>query len=64
MRYQPDLGVVMSFLAKAVIPDLAFWFDARGQGTYLAHRMPLFSKGPEVMVILDGVAQELLTARP
>jgi hypothetical protein len=64
VRYEPNLGAVMSFLAKAVVPDLAFWFDANGQGTYLAHRMPLFSKGPEVTVIRDGVAQELLTAKP
>ncbi len=35
-----------------------------GQGTYLAHRMPLFSKGPEVLVVRDGIARELLTAKP
>jgi hypothetical protein len=64
VSYEPDLGAVMSFLAKTVVPDLAFWFDANGQGTYLAHRMPLFSKGPEVTVIRDGIAQELLTAKP
>jgi hypothetical protein len=64
VRYVPELGAVMSFLAKAVVPDLAFWFDSNGQGTYLAHRMPLFSKGPEVTVIRDGIAQELITAKP
>ena len=64
VQYRPDLGRVMSFLAKAVVPDLAFWFDANGQGTYLAHRMPLFSKGPEVLVVRDGIERELLTARP
>lgn len=64
VRYSPDLGAFMSFLAKAVVPDLAFYFDANGQGTYLAHRMPLFSKGPEVLVVRDGVAHELLTAKP
>lgn len=64
VRYSPDLGTLMSFLAKAVVPDLAFWFDANGQGTYLAHRMPLFSKGPEVLVVRDGIARELLTANP
>ena len=64
VRYRPDLGTIMSFLASAVVPDLAFWFDASGQGTYLAHRMPLFSKGPEVMVVRDGIARELLIANP
>ena len=64
VRYRPQLGRFMSFLAEAVIPDLAFWFDANGQGTYLAHRMPLFSKGPEVMVVRSGIERDLLTARP
>ena len=63
VRYQPDMGAVMSFLAKSMVPDLVFWFDANGQGTYLAHRMPLFSKGPEVTVIREGIAQELI-AKP
>jgi hypothetical protein len=64
VRYRPDLGSLMSFLAKAVVPDLLFWFDGNGQGTYLAHQMPLFSKGPEVVVVREGIAQELFTARP
>ena len=64
VRYSPELGAFMSFLAKAVVPELAFWFDTNGQGTYLAHRMPLFSRGPEVLVVRDGIARELLTAKP
>jgi hypothetical protein len=64
VHFEPDLGFMMSLLAKVVVPELAFWFDAHGQGTYLAHRMPLFSKGPDVMVVRDGIERELLTAKP
>jgi hypothetical protein len=63
VRYRPDLGRVLSFLAAPVLPRFALWYDADdGQGTYLGHRMPLYTQGPEVVVIRDGVAPGPLIA--
>ena len=46
------------------IPQLSFWFDANGNGTYLAHRMPLFTKGPEVTIVRDGIEPEIIQTVP
>jgi hypothetical protein len=55
VRYGPDLGRVVSWFASLVLPKLSFWFEANADNAYLAHRMPLFSKGPEVLVARDGI---------
>jgi hypothetical protein len=55
VRYGPDLGRMVSWLASVVVPKLRFWFDAE-RGEYLAHRMPLFGGGPEVVVAREGVS--------
>jgi len=61
VRYRPDLGPIGSFVAEHLIPRLSFWFDPTASTPWLAHRLPLFSKGPEVMVIRDGVPTRWLT---
>ena len=55
IRFGPDLGRVMSWLASVIVPKLRFWFAA-GEGHYLAHRMPLYGGGPEVVVAREGVS--------
>ena len=64
VEYKPDLGSVLSVLARGFVPNLSFWFDANGGGTYLAHRMPLFSKGPEVTIVRDGLSPDMLEIAP
>ncbi len=42
---------------------LAFWFDDHDDGN-LVHRLPLYTRGPNVMVVRDGVSlQELKEKR-
>lgn len=60
IRYRPDLGSVLSWLARAIVPDLSFWYDVTGAPRYLAHQMPLFSRGPEVLIVREGVSPALL----
>jgi hypothetical protein len=60
IRFGPDLGKVASWLASVVVPKLRFWFDSTNGGGYLAHRVPLYSGGPEVVVMRDGVAASRL----
>jgi hypothetical protein len=61
VRYRPDLGLIGSFVAARLIPQLSFWFDPTSSTPWLAHRLPLYSKGPEVIVVRDGVPTRWLT---
>jgi hypothetical protein len=61
VRYRPDLGPIGSFVAEQLIPQLSFWFDPTAPSPWLAHRLPLYSKGPEVIVVRDGVPTRWLT---
>jgi hypothetical protein len=56
ISFGPDLGWMISRFASLVVPKLRFWFDAANHGDYLAHRMPLYGGGPEVVVMRDGVS--------
>jgi hypothetical protein len=55
VRYGPDLNRVVSWFASWAVPKLSFWFEADAENAYLANRMPLFPKGPEVLVVRDGI---------
>ena len=55
IRFGPNLGRVASWLASVVVPKLRFWFTS-DEGRYLAHRMPLYGGGPEVVVSREGVS--------
>lgn len=63
VRYRPDLGP-LSWLASALVPNLAFWFDPERGGRYVAHRIPLHPDGPEVLVARTGVTPRDLGAAP
>jgi hypothetical protein len=60
VRYDLDLGPLLSRLARPFIPKVAVWFDPKDPEAWLAHRMPLFAKGPTVMVVRTGISPELL----
>ena len=60
VRYDLDLGPMLSRLARPFIPKVAVWFDPKDPDAWLAHRMPLFAKGPTVTVVRAGVPPELL----
>lgn len=55
VRYDLDLGPMLSRLARPFLPKVAVWFDPKDPEAWLAHRMPLFAKGPTVMVVRAGV---------
>jgi hypothetical protein len=60
VRYGPDFGSVLSLLAKAVVPRLSFWFDPASPSPWIAHRMPLYTDGPEVFVVRQGIETNTL----
>jgi hypothetical protein len=55
VRYRPDMGSILSMLAETFIPRLSFWFDPGSPSPWLAHRMPLYLDGPEVLIVRQGV---------
>lgn len=59
VRYQMDFGM-LSTLAAPFLPKLSFWFDESEPGAWVGHRMPLFSKGPTVLVVRHGFTPENL----
>jgi len=63
VEYQPNFGKFVSLVAKNVIPRLSIWFDPRVSSPWIAHRVPLYSKGPEVFVIRDAAADAWLAQR-
>jgi len=53
--YEPNVSVLYNWAAKALAPKIMFWFDAK-QTKYLAHRLPLYTDGPVVYVIREGIS--------
>lgn len=60
VTYDMDLGPILSRLARPFMPRLAVWFDPDDPDAWLAHRIPLFAKGPTVMVVRTGVPPGML----
>jgi hypothetical protein len=60
VAYRPDFGRFVSLLAERWVPKLSIWFDRRGSNPWIAYRIPLYARGPEVFVIRDGVSIALL----
>ncbi|MDH5567429.1 MAG: hypothetical protein OEY15_12255 [Myxococcales bacterium] len=56
VRYAPDFGSVVSLMARGFAPRLSFWFDPSEPHGWLGHRLPLYSGGPEVLVVRDGIS--------
>jgi hypothetical protein len=54
VRYGPDFGFA-TMVASSFVPRLSFWFDPQSPHRWLAHRLPLYGKGPEVFVVRKGV---------
>ncbi len=59
--YGPDFGL-FSDLVGGLLPSFSFWFDERAPHRWMAHNLPLYSKGPEVFVVREGVPASWLAA--
>jgi len=55
VRSELDLGPILTPLARAFMPRFSFWFDPTARAEWVAHRMPLFTGGPQVLVVRSGV---------
>ena len=59
VTYSPNVGL-LSVVARAFVPRLVFWFDPTASNPWIGHRLPLYSSGPEIVVLRDGIAYEHL----
>jgi len=64
VRYELDLNPVLAALARPFLPRFAFWFSPTARDPWVAHRMPLASKGPAVLIVRTGVPPSALNAGP
>lgn len=63
IRYSLDLGSFLNRLAAPFLPRLSVWFEGHEPGGWVGHRMPLFSKGPTVVVMRSGITPTALGLR-
>jgi len=54
VRYGPDFGFA-TLVARSFVPKLSFWYDPAEPHRWMAHRLPLYGRGPEVFVVREGV---------
>jgi hypothetical protein len=60
IQYNLNLGSFLNRLASPFLPRLSVWFDSQQTGSWVGHRMPLFSKGPTVVVMRSDVTPSAL----
>lgn len=60
IRYQPDFGPFVGWMAGHWMPRLSLWLDPHG--SFIGQRVPLYSKGPEVIVLRKGHSPDELRA--
>lgn len=64
IRYELSLPKLLAKVVQRWLPDLSFWFDPADAGAWIGHEMPLYSKGPTVLMIREGVTPGLLLTEP
>lgn len=60
IRYELDIPSYLSWAARPFMPNVSVWFDSDTQGSWVGHRMPLFAKGPTVLVVRRGFTPSAL----
>jgi hypothetical protein len=50
-----ELGPMLTQVLRPFLPRVSLWFDPTHAGAWVGHRMPLFSKGPTVLILRAGV---------
>jgi hypothetical protein len=58
IEYRVELGPILARLARPFLPRILFWIDPRSPDPWVAHRMPLFPKGPTVLVVRRDLSPE------
>lgn len=62
VRFDLDFGPLLTAVVRPFLPRFSLWFDRASAGDWMAHRMPLYSKGPTVVLMRAGLAPDALGA--
>jgi len=60
VEYALDLNRMLEMIARPFLPRFSFWLAPGARDPWMGHRMPLASKGPEVLVLRTGVDPDRL----
>ena len=58
-----ELGPILGSLLGPFLPRVSMWFDPKATTSWIGQRMPLFAKGPTVLVLRSGVAPARVLGR-
>jgi len=64
IQYELSLPKMLARVVARWLPRLSFWFDPNDAGAWIGHEMPLYSKGPTVLMVRRGFDPALLGALP
>jgi hypothetical protein len=62
IEYKISLNPIMALIARPFLPRILFWIDPAVSGPSVAQQLPLFPRGPTVLVVRRGIAPELFLA--
>lgn len=63
IEYKVRLNAIMAAIARPFLPRILFWVDPAVSGPTLAHQLPLFPRGPTVVVVRRGLSPGLFLTR-
>ncbi len=58
-----ELGPILGRLLGPFLPRVSMWFDSQNSMSWIGQRMPLFGKGPTVLVLRTGVSPASVLGR-
>ncbi len=58
-----ELGPILGRLLGPFLPRVSMWFDSQDSMSWIGQRMPLFAKGPTVLVLRSGVSPARVLGR-
>jgi hypothetical protein len=62
IEYKIRLNPIMALIARPFLPRILFWIDPSVSGPSVAQQLPLYPRGPTVVVVRRGIAPSLFLA--
>jgi hypothetical protein len=64
VHYNVDLGPVLTSFVRPFVPRMSIWFDPQNPDPWVGYRVPLYGRGPTVLVVRSGFSPNLFTEDP
>lgn len=59
IEYEVRLNPILARIARPFLPQIRIWVDPEDSGTSVAQHMPLYPRGPTILVVRRGLSPEL-----